>query len=171
MARLKALVLGAVFCAIGLGSWSLVACEWSLSFAAGSLGGATFKDSPGLAWFILAFQVAFGGWFLFIAAERVMGGPAPKDETRPDAGFQAVGALLVAGCAVVATCLGLWATYDLIVGAVGAVHGMGNDMFSMAISGFCLFASIGVFITLLISMVVRPLYERLRPYLRTFWRE
>lgn len=170
MAYLKTLATSLAFFGIGAAAWALLAWECTLGVAAGSYGVATFRTSPGLAGFILALQAALGSGFLFAGAETLFGRPGAGDRPRRRSPLRAIGAAIVAGLAGVAGLLGVWAAVDLIIGAVRAVLGLQDDLFSKAMIGFFMLGSIGVFITLLISMIIKPAWARLAPYLRALWR-
>ena len=164
MTTLKGLARGIVFLVIGIAFLGLVAWEWRVGLAAGRFGGAAFAEAPGVGWFILAMQVAWGAGFL-VAAEESFSGLVARDRRTPTY-LQSVGTLLVIGFGCITAVLGIWAAFDMLAGAIGVLRDMGDDVASRIVLGFFLLASIGVFITLLITKLVEPFYLWLRPRLR-----
>ena len=74
--------------------------------------------------------------------------------------------LLIAGFGGVTVLLGIWAVFEMVRGAIGVLRDTGDDIVSTAVTGFFLFSSIAVFVTLLFTLLVRPFYTSMAPRLQ-----
>jgi hypothetical protein len=167
MKILKSLLVAAILFIIGLAFFALIAWEWQLGFAAGSYGGATFADAPGLAAFILVMQAAIGIITMMSAVAQFQREPDKdqrSEEGNPVTGmFQAIHALVAGGAGCLVAAIGLWAAWDLARMIFHLIATGMDDVFSRLFVGFSLCASTGVFIYLLFSMLIQPLYQHWSP--------
>jgi hypothetical protein len=170
MKTLKSLIVAAVLFVIGLAFFALIAWEWQLGFAAGSYGGTTFADAPGLAAFILVMQAAIGIITMMSAVAQFQREP-DKDqrdhEGDPVTGlFQAIHALVAGAVGCLVAAIGIWAAWDLARMVFHLIATGMDDLPSRLIVGFSLCASTGVFIYLLFSMLIQPVYQYWSPRVR-----
>jgi len=170
MKILKSLTVAAVLLIVGLAFFALIAWEWELGFAAGSYGGTTFADAPGLAAFILVMQAAIGIITMMSAGAQFQREPDKdhrNEEGNPITGlFQAIYALVAGGVGCMVTIIGLWAAWDLARMVFHLIATGMDDLPSRLIVGFSLCASTGVFIYLLSSMLIQPIYQYWSPRVR-----
>lgn len=171
MKLLKALFTAIMFLLIGLSFYALVVWELRVGVAAGTYGGAKFAEAPGIAWFIVAVQVAMGTMFLIAALTRLTGtnNETGKEEDAthaPANRFHAMLTVFGAGVAGLVMAVGAWAAWDMGVMVVGVIRNSGDDMLSRVIVALCLCASVGVFVVLLFNMVIQPLCEYWAPRVR-----
>jgi len=170
MKILKSLLVAAALLIIGLAFFALIAWEWQLGFAAGSYGGTTFADAPGLAAFILAMQAAIGIITMMSAVaqfQREPGKDQRDEEGNPVTSlFQAIHALVAGSLGCLLAAIGLWAALDLARVIYHLIATGMDDVFSRLFVGFSLCASTGVFIYLLFTMLIQPLYQYWSPRVR-----
>ena len=168
---LKSLFTAVIFLLIGLSFYALVVWELRVGMAAGTYGGAKFAEAPGLAWFIVTVQVAMGTMFLMGALARLTGtdNETGKEEDAtyaPTNRFHAMLTVLGAAVAGLVMTVGVWAAWDMAVMVVGVIRNNGDDMFSRVFLALCMCGSVGVFVYLLFSMMIQPLFEHWMPRVR-----
>ncbi len=170
MKTLRSLLVAAILLIIGLAFFALIAWEWQLGFAAGSYGGATFADAPGLAAFILVMQAAIGIITMMSAVAQFQDKTVKdnrNDENSPvNTVFQAIQALVAGSVGCLVAAIGVWAAWDLARMVFHLIATGMDDLFSRLFVGFSLCASTGVFIYLLFSMLIQPLYQYWSPRVR-----
>jgi hypothetical protein len=97
LAWLKRAVTALAFAAIGVGFWAIGAWGYRHGLSAGSLGGVTRDESPGVFWFLLFMNGLYGGVFLAHAVTELA--PSVRRYTRP----------LWVGVVISVLALGAWA--------------------------------------------------------------
>ena len=170
MKTIQALAGAAVSLLLGLGFFALVAWEWRSGFVAGSYGGASFAQTPGIAWFLLTLQVAMGFIFGMGAVARWRedsDGQTKRDAADPPMGlFGAVHALGAAGAACIVIALGLWAIWDMGGLVLQTFREGRDDPLTRVIDGTLLCVVVGVFVWLFFTLLAQPLAEYWSPRVR-----
>jgi len=172
MKTIAAITGAAASLLLGLGFFALVAWEWRSGFVAGSYGGASFGQTPGIAWFLLALQVAMGGIFVLGALARWQGdgGAArPRHGAGNPAPIGLVGALQAlgaAGGACIVIALGLWASWDLGVLVLQTFRAARGELAARVIDATLLCVVVGVFVWLFFYLLVLPLIAHWGPRVR-----
>ncbi len=170
MNLIKRIFTAVILLLLGLCFFALVTWEWQLGYAAGSYGGATFSEHPGLAWFFLMLQAGFGALFLKAGVGMLLrrDEPAATEDAPPvvttlaAAAFTLGAALLV----LVFVAVGLWAAAELASMVFHLLRDEIQDTMSRVFLGACLSASLGVFIYLFITMLGGPLCAYWVPRMR-----
>lgn len=174
MKLFKAIFKSGVFLLLGLAFFALVAWEWSVGIAAGSYGGASFKEMPGLAWFIVIIQLAMGAMAWMSALACLRGTPEADgrsndegDAAGPPIGwFDAVHALVAGGLACTVVAVGAWAAWDMAAMVLRLFRESQDDLFARILTASFLAGSVGVFIYLFCFLIGQPLFAYWMPRVR-----
>ncbi len=167
MKAFKEVLFAIVYLILGLGFLGLVAWEYNAGFAAGSYGGAAASENPGLFWFLIALQIAFGLNFIlrFIKGIANILSTDAQISLLLEGGKTKIAQAVYQITKLAALCLlgflGIWAAIDLSMlfySTIRELEIMGRIMLGV----FALLA-LGTFVGLLFYLMLIPYLKDLYP--------